>query len=136
MVTLSPAVPAPPDETQAIEVGPAPLVEEKKKHIFRADVQALRAVAVLTVVLYHAHIPYLTGGFVGVDVFFVISGFLITGLLVREKDRTGKISIKKFYGRRMRRIMPAAALSMIMTVVASYHYLGYIRGAHIAEDAQ
>ena len=136
MVTLSPAVQAPPDETQAIEVGTSPLVEEKKKHVFRADVQALRAVAVLTVVLYHAHIPYLTGGFVGVDVFFVISGFLITGLLVRETERTGKISIKKFYGRRMRRIMPAAALTMIGTVVASYHYLGYIRGAHIAEDAQ
>jgi peptidoglycan/LPS O-acetylase OafA/YrhL len=126
---------APPDETQVIEVGAADQAA-KKKHPFRADVQALRAVAVLTVVLYHAHIPYLTGGYVGVDVFFVISGFLITGLLVREKDRTGTISIKKFYGRRMRRIMPAAALTMIATVVASYHWLGYIRGAHIAEDAQ
>ena len=135
MVTLTPAAPAPPEETQVIEVGATP-APEKKKHVFRADVQALRAVAVLTVVVYHAHIPYLTGGYVGVDVFFVISGFLITGLLVRETERTGKISIKKFYGRRMRRIMPAAALTMIATVVASYHWLGYIRGAHIAEDAQ
>jgi peptidoglycan/LPS O-acetylase OafA/YrhL len=136
VVTLTPSAPAPPEETQVIKVGAIPRPEEKKKHVFRADVQALRAVAVLTVVLYHAHIPYLTGGYVGVDVFFVISGFLITGLLVREKERTGKISIKKFYGRRMRRIMPAAALTMIVTVVASYHWLGYIRGAHIAEDAQ
>jgi peptidoglycan/LPS O-acetylase OafA/YrhL len=130
---LTPTATAAPAQTQVIEGAPAP---EKKRSGFRADVQALRAVAVLTVVLYHAHIPYLTGGYVGVDVFFVISGFLITGLLVREKDRTGRISIKKFYGRRMRRIMPAAALTMIATAVASYHWLGYIRGAHIAEDAQ
>jgi peptidoglycan/LPS O-acetylase OafA/YrhL len=103
---------------------------------FRADVQALRAVAVLLVVLYHAHVPGLTGGYIGVDVFFVISGFLITGLLVREQDRTGRISLLKFYGRRMRRIMPAAALVLIATVVASYHWLGFIRGAYIAEDAE
>ena len=103
---------------------------------FRADVQALRAVAVLLVVLYHAGVPALTGGFIGVDVFFVISGFLITGLLVKEQERSGTISILKFYGRRMRRIMPAAALVLIATVVASYQWLGYIRGAHIAEDAE
>jgi peptidoglycan/LPS O-acetylase OafA/YrhL len=103
---------------------------------FRPDVQALRAVAVLLVVLNHAHVPGLTGGYIGVDVFFVISGFLITGLLTREQERTGTISILKFYGRRMRRIMPAAALVLIATVVASYHWLGYIRGAHIAEDAE
>jgi peptidoglycan/LPS O-acetylase OafA/YrhL len=132
VVILSPTALGPVDPTQVIQVDAVKPV----KPVFRADVQALRAVAVLTVVLYHAHLPYLTGGYVGVDVFFVISGFLITGLLVREKDRTGRISIKKFYGRRMRRIMPAAALTMIGTVVASYHFLGYIRGAHIAEDAQ
>ena len=84
-------------------------VAEKPRGGFRADVQALRALAVLLVVLYHAGVPGLTGGFLGVDVFFVISGFLITGLLVREQERTGTISIVKFYGRRMRRIMPAAA---------------------------
>ncbi|GAA0794606.1 acyltransferase family protein [Spirilliplanes yamanashiensis] len=105
-------------------------------HGFRADVQALRAVAVLLVVLYHAGVPGLTGGFIGVDVFFVISGFLITGLLIREQERTGTVSILGFYARRMRRIMPAAALVLIATVVASYHYLGYIRGATIADDAE
>ncbi len=110
--------------------------DRKPRGGFRADVQALRALAVLLVVLYHAGVPGLTGGFLGVDVFFVISGFLITGLLVREQERTGTISIIKFYGRRMRRIMPAAALVLIATVVASYQWLGYIRGAHIAEDAQ
>jgi peptidoglycan/LPS O-acetylase OafA/YrhL len=103
---------------------------------FRPDVQALRALAVLLVVLNHAHVPGLTGGYIGVDVFFVISGFLITGLLTRERERTGTISILKFYGRRMRRIMPAAALVLIVTVLASYHWLGYIRGAHTAADAE
>jgi peptidoglycan/LPS O-acetylase OafA/YrhL len=103
---------------------------------FRPDVQALRAVAVLLVVLNHAHVPGLGGGYIGVDVFFVISGFLITGLLTREQERTGTVSILKFYGRRMRRIMPAAALVLIATVLAAYHWLGYIRGAHIAEDAE
>lgn len=125
-----------------VAVTPAPTAsvagtaEGGAKGGFRADVQALRAVAVLLVVLYHAHVPGLTGGYIGVDVFFVISGFLITGLLVREQERTGRISILKFYGRRMRRIMPAAALVLIATVVASYHWLGFIRGAYIAEDAE
>ena len=115
---------------------PPTVAERKGTTGFRHDVQALRAVAVLLVVLNHAHVPGLDGGYIGVDVFFVISGFLITGLLTREQERTGRISILKFYGRRMRRIMPAAALVLIATVVASYHWLGYIRGAHIAEDAE
>jgi peptidoglycan/LPS O-acetylase OafA/YrhL len=115
---------------------PPAAVERKDTPGFRPDVQALRAVAVLLVVLNHAHVPGLGGGYIGVDVFFVISGFLITGLLTREQERTGRISILKFYGRRMRRIMPAAALVLIATVVASYYWLGYIRGAHVAEDAE
>jgi peptidoglycan/LPS O-acetylase OafA/YrhL len=113
-----------------------PAVQSPGTTGFRPDVQALRALAVLLVVLNHAHVPGLGGGYIGVDVFFVISGFLITGLLTREQDRTGRISILKFYGRRMRRILPAAALVLIVTVVASYHWLGYIRGAHTAEDAE
>ena len=71
---------------------------------FRADVQALRALAVLLVVLYHAGVPGLTGGFVGVDVFFVISGFLITGLLVREQTAPARSRSSSFYARRMRRL--------------------------------
>jgi peptidoglycan/LPS O-acetylase OafA/YrhL len=81
---------------------------------FRADVEGLRAVAILLVVAYHAGIAFLPGGFVGVDVFFVISGFLITGLLVRELDATGRISIPRFYARRVRRLLPAI---VVMTVV-------------------
>lgn len=85
------------------------------KSSFRADIQGLRAVAVVAVVLDHLlHWP--TGGFVGVDIFFVISGFLITGLLIREWGRTGKISFIDFYRRRIKRILPAALLVIIVTV--------------------
>ncbi|WP_234788799.1 acyltransferase family protein [Mycolicibacterium iranicum] len=86
---------------------------------FRADIEGLRAVAVLAVVLFHAEIPGLSGGFVGVDVFFVISGFLITGLLWREMSATGTVRLFSFYGARARRLLPASAAVGIVTMVAS-----------------
>ena len=67
---------------------------------FRPDIEGLRAVAVLAVVLYHADVPGIRGGFVGVDVFFVISGFLITGLLWREVGTRGTVRLRDFYGAR------------------------------------
>src|SRR5690606_586713 len=73
---------------------------------FRGDVQGLRAVAVLLVLAYHAGVPFVTGGYVGVDVFFVISGFLITGLVVREVEQTGRLSLSRFYARRAKRLLP------------------------------
>lgn len=94
-------------------------IEKKSKPTFRADIEGLRGVAVLLVLLFHASIPGFSGGFVGVDVFFVISGFLITGMLLREIETTGKISLSNFYARRVRRLMPAAALVLIVTLVAS-----------------
>ena len=75
--------------------------------------------AVLLVVLYPRRRPGLDGGYVGVDVFFVISGFVITGLLLRERASTGRTSILDFYARRVRRILPAATLVILVTVVAS-----------------
>ena len=103
---------------------------------FRADVEGMRAVAVGLVVLYHGfHAPF-TGGFVGVDVFFVISGFLITSLLVHEKARTGRISISRFYARRVRRILPAATLVVLVVVFATFYWLGFIAGDQIADDAK
>jgi peptidoglycan/LPS O-acetylase OafA/YrhL len=99
---------------------------------FRPDVEGLRAVAVLLVVLYHAGVPHLTGGFVGVDVFFVLSGFVITGLLLRERSATGKTGLLAFYGRRSRRILPMATLVIVVTVLASYHWLGFISGGYTA----
>ncbi|BBX09166.1 acyltransferase [Mycolicibacterium aichiense] len=87
--------------------------------IFRADIEGLRAVAVLAVVLFHAAVPGIGGGYVGVDVFFVISGFLITGLLWRELSGTGKVRLHNFYGARARRLLPASATVGIVTMAAS-----------------
>ena len=104
--------------------------------LFRPDVQGLRAVAILLVVLFHAGIPGISGGFVGVDVFFVISGFVITGLLLREHEASRRTSLLNFYGRRARRIIPAASLVIIVTVLAAYHYLGSLTGHETAVDGQ
>ena len=103
---------------------------------FRPDVEGLRAVAVVLVVLYHAQVPGLSGGYVGVDVFFVISGFVITGLLLRERDETGGSSLLNFYARRLRRILPAATLVILATVAASYLLLGYVSGDSVANDGR
>jgi peptidoglycan/LPS O-acetylase OafA/YrhL len=86
---------------------------------FRPDVEGLRAVAIVLVVLYHVHAGLAPGGYVGVDVFFVISGFLITGQLVRELRTDGRISFVGFYARRARRILPAAMLTLMVTALAS-----------------
>jgi len=103
---------------------------------FRPDVQGLRAVAILLVVLYHASIPGMSGGYVGVDVFFVISGFVITGVLLRERASTGRTSIRAFYGRRARRIIPAATLVIIATVLATFFFLGSATGWTTAVDGK
>ena len=71
---------------------------------YRPDIDGLRAVAVVAVVLFHAGIPQISGGFVGVDIFFVISGYLITGLILEDMTR-GRFSIASFYERRARRIL-------------------------------
>lgn len=80
---------------------------------YRADIEGLRAVAVVLVVAAHAGVPWLAGGFVGVDVFFVLSGYLITGLLVQEIRTTGRVRLLDFYARRLRRLLPALLL-MVM----------------------
>lgn len=84
----------------------------------RSDIQGLRAVAVGFVVLYHAGLP-ITGGFVGVDVFFVISGFVITGMLMRELNRSGRINLGQFYIRRFKRLVPALAVTVTFTALVS-----------------
>ena len=77
---------------------------------FRGDLEGLRGVAVLAVLLFHAGVPGMAGGYVGVDVFFVLSGFLITGRLRDELVRDGRISLVRFWSRRVRRLLPAALL--------------------------
>ena len=103
---------------------------------FRPDVQGLRAVAVLLVLAFHAKAPLLTGGFLGVDVFFVISGFVITGLLLRERASTSTTSFVGFYARRARRILPVATLVVVATVVATYVEEGFLRGFDVAVDGR
>ncbi len=83
---------------------------------YRADIDGLRAVAVLGVVLYHLEIGPTRGGFVGVDMFYVISGFLITGIIARE-IQAGTFTFRKFYERRIRRIFPALVAMLSCTVI-------------------
>ncbi|MFJ9635612.1 acyltransferase family protein [Streptomyces sp. NPDC101178] len=103
----------PPARRSGDESGPSP-----HRSTFRPDIEGLRAVAVLAVLAFHAEIPGLAGGFIGVDVFFVISGYLITGLLVREAVTTGRIRLGDFFSRRARRLLPSAAVVLAAVAVA------------------
>ena len=101
----------------------------------RDDIQGLRAVAVLLVALGHAGVPFLRGGYVGVDVFFVLSGFLITGILLAEAEQRGSNSIADFYARRARRILPAAALTLLVTDLAAHQLLNFVRARQVVSDS-
>jgi peptidoglycan/LPS O-acetylase OafA/YrhL len=83
----------------------------------RTDIEALRAIAILLVVAFHCHIAGVPGGFIGVDVFYVLSGYLITGMLVTETEKTSSLSLLRFYAKRVRRLLPAAALVLITTLI-------------------
>jgi len=111
----------------ATETSPAGRVATRPKGRFRPDVEALRALAITLVLLFHAGVAFVPGGFVGVDVFFVISGFLITGLLVRELEGSGRIRLAGFYARRVRRLIPAAVtvLAFVTVVTLSFAPAGY-----------
>lgn len=101
---------------------------------FRPDIEGLRAIAVLFVLIWHAGVTWLPGGFVGVDVFFVISGFLMTGILHRELMNTGSVSIVKFYARRARRLIPASALTLVVTAIATWLILPPTRWWSTGQD--
>ncbi|MES2172295.1 MAG: acyltransferase family protein [Actinomycetota bacterium] len=90
---------------------------------FQAHIQGLRAIAVVLVVLYHFWPGRLGGGYIGVDIFFVISGFLITGQLARELDRSGRISLPSFWAKRARRLLPASLLLLLFGVVVTLFIL-------------
>lgn len=87
---------------------------------WRPDIQGLRAVAVVLVLLWHSGISLLPGGFIGVDVFFVVSGYLMTQILLREANETGRIRVLGFYARRFRRLIPASTLVLAVTALATY----------------
>ncbi|MCU7729291.1 acyltransferase [Actinoplanes sp. KI2] len=122
--TIPPRSAAPPRPAEAV---PTP------RH--RPDIQGLRAVAVLLVVGSHAGIPGLAGGYVGVDVFFVISGFLITGLLLAESSATGKISAARFFARRAIRLLPLSTLVAALTLGVAWWWLPPARIADVGADA-
>ena len=110
-----------------------------EKDGFRPDIEGLRGIAVSLVVLFHAGLlsnaaTQVSGGFIGVDLFFVVSGFLITGLLIRERERTGKISMSRFYARRVRRILPAALVVLVVTFVAANSLITLVDRPSVMQD--
>ncbi|HET9818730.1 MAG TPA: acyltransferase family protein [Rhodanobacteraceae bacterium] len=86
---------------------------------YRADIEGLRAIAILLVVAAHAKVTWLRGGFVGVDVFYILSGYLITGLLVQEAATTGRMRFANFYARRLRRLLPALLLMLVVVCIVA-----------------
>src|SRR4051794_38206451 len=92
-------------------------------HAVREEIQALRALAVVLVVLYHYWPGAAPAGFVGVDVFFAISGFLITDMLLREVTERGTVSLPRFWARRARRLLPAALLTIAVCAVATIAFV-------------
>jgi peptidoglycan/LPS O-acetylase OafA/YrhL len=106
----------------------------EERSAFRPDIEGLRAVAVLAVVLFHAGVPGLPGGFVGVDVFFVVSGFLITGMLWREVESTGTVRLARFYGARARRLLPAGIVVLLVTATASAWLLPPLQARAVLGD--
>jgi peptidoglycan/LPS O-acetylase OafA/YrhL len=113
------------DENSLQHVETGAVTGDRSAHqTFRPDIQGLRAIAVILVILAHASVPGFEGGYVGVDVFFVISGYVITNLLLRQPRRHVRSNLAYFYARRIRRIVPAATLTLVATTFAAYFLLG------------
>lgn len=107
-------------DRQMSPIGTALMSNLSKSSHYQPDIQGLRALAVFLVIFYHSGLPGMPGGYIGVDVFFVISGFLITGLLLRELERTQTVSLAKFYARRFRRLLPAATVVLAATITMAW----------------
>jgi len=88
-----------------------------KRTSYFPALDGLRALAVVAVVAYHANLTWAKGGFLGVDVFFVLSGFLITGLLLKDVDRCGHLQLRRFWRRRARRLLPAVGVLLVAVVL-------------------
>ena len=96
--------------------------------IYRKDIDGLRAIAVLGVIIYHSEILigkkyFLSGGFLGVDIFFVISGYLITSIIYQEINTKKKFSFTNFYERRIRRLLPALLIVLLLSLFLAYFLL-------------
>ncbi|MCZ4560892.1 acyltransferase family protein [Rhodococcus sp. IEGM 1401] len=120
--------------TEHVVSAAAPHPAAKAKAPFRRDIEGLRAFALILVVTYHAGVGLLPGSFIGVDIFFVISGFLITGLLMAEANKTGTVSLRTFYARRVRRLLPAASVVIVATFIASKVLLPPLLLTQVAKD--
>lgn len=105
--------------TRPVEHDSVAKATSERKHSKRWDIQGLRALAVGLVVLYHLRPDRVPGGFIGVDVFFAISGYLIIGMLGGEVVRSGRVRMLDFYARRIRRLLPAASVCLLVTVAAT-----------------
>jgi peptidoglycan/LPS O-acetylase OafA/YrhL len=101
---------------------------------FRPDIEGLRGIAILLVLLFHAGLSWTPGGFIGVDVFFVISGFLITGKLWRESQQPGGLSISKFYAWRIRRLLPAALVAVAVVSLVGLLIAAPLNRSELAAD--
>ena len=96
------------------------------------QIQGLRAVAALLVTIYHAHL--VPGGFIGVDIFYVISGYLITGLIIREIDKTGRLDLNEFYQRRIKRLLPTSVFVLFATAIVGFFVLPSITRDALGRD--
>src|SRR3954453_16947959 len=101
---------------------------------FRPDIEGMRAVAIVAVLLCHAGLAVFAGGYVGVDVFFVISGFLITRLLLGEVENTGRLSLRRFYARRARRLLPLSGVLLASVGILSLLLLSPVRAVEVSGD--
>ncbi len=107
-----------------------------ERSAFRADIEGLRGVAILFVVAFHAGVWWMAGGFVGVDVFFVLSGYLISGLLARELASSGDVDLTTFYARRAQRLLPALIVVLLATLAIALFFYAPIDQRPIASDAR
>src|SRR3989442_10652423 len=108
----------PPTAAHQGDRRPSDVLRRPGERLYRPGIDGLRALAVMGVLLYHAGVRWTPGGLLGVDLFFVISGFLITSLLIGELQRSGRIALAGFYGRRARRLFPALAAVLALAVGA------------------
>jgi len=130
MLSPRPVAPARTDAATSTRRSLGPHLDEG----FRPDIEGLRALAVIAVILFHARLLGVHGGFVGVDVFFVLSGYLITRLILGELVATGRVRLRAFWGRRARRLLAASALVLVVTAVASHVILPPLNQSTVAVD--
>lgn len=105
-------------------------------HTYRANLDGLRSIAVYLVLLFHTGLAWAQGGFIGVDLFFVLSGFLVSTVLLDEIEQTGRLRVGRFYARRVRRLLPAAAVVVVATATTLTVLWSIVRRLEVVGDAQ